>query len=257
MSASNAATPLREDTHGVIPYTCAVERKIVPMYDRETYLSALLETQEGGIPPELETEFQRDVQESLAVAKDGRDSVAWTLTRMMVESAKAKAEIAVLRESQIERLSARSSRFEKAADRLKGYVLDVILRLPRTPKGEFQKLEGNTSLLKAAKVAPSVEVVDEAVVPLAHKRVNVTMPAEAWRRLVEAAGSYASREMADCQVNYEVTRTSLLAALKVKVMCPECCGVFEACERCENTGQVTAAVPGARLVTGKVRLVVE
>lgn len=249
------APPLREDTHGVIPYTGS-------LYDIETTLLALIEVDPEELTPELRAEYERDLQEAIRKAPEKRERVAIKLfdlgQRAAVKMAAAKAHI-----EKAEQLRLSAERYERDADRLKNYVLDVMRELPKPKKG-CRTLEGTSATFKAKGVADSVEITDEAALPDQYKTATVSMSIESWRLLLALP---AFNDIPVDKVTWgRVPSSDIRAALQAEVKCPKCGGAgdlcpagpsdapMEVCDRCEGAQVLPATVSGARLITGKLRL---
>ena len=153
------------------------ERKSLTLYAAEEYLAELLET-EGAVAEEQQEAFDLELSRSLAAAQDKREAVA-----RFILQCEAQAEFA---KSESDRIRARGKVFERAADRVREYVLGYILAQGVDHKGKFPKLAGKTTIMSARSNPPSVEIIDAEEVPAAYKTVKVEMPLEQWYRLVEA-----------------------------------------------------------------------
>ena len=158
------------------------------LYDTEAYIAALADTAEL-VPPEMEAEFLAEFRAGLVAAADKRDRVAHFLTHLEAQAALAAAEI--------KRLQERKAFFERAAERLEQYVLQVIEGLGLDGKGKAKKLEGNTTTMSSRACPASVNVTDEALVPAIFKSVTVTLPALAWEGLIDGLDIDAAAKLLD------------------------------------------------------------
>ncbi len=149
----------------------------VSLYDAEVNLEALAECVET-ITPEQEQQFLADFGAALLAAAEKRDRVAFYLLHLEQQAGFAKAEI--------KRLQDRKASYERAQERLEHYVIHVIEELGVDAKGKFRILEGKTSTLKLAGLPPSVEITDEAKVPLDFKHVSVKLPAKLLETMLDA-----------------------------------------------------------------------
>lgn len=251
-----ALPPLREDHHGVIPHISGSLRDI------ETTLVALIEIDPEELTPELRAKYERDLQEAIRKAPEKRERVAMKLFDLGQRAAVKRAAAQAYRDKAAT-LDGSADRFERDAERLKNYVLDVMRELPKPARG-VRTLEGTSATFKAKGVADSAVIDDEALVPLAHKEVSVKMPANIWDELKLAI---TTLELGQMNPSWSVSRSSVKAALQEKIQCAVCGGSGgpadlteygggdnEPCPTCEGTGQVMATVPGARLLTDKLRL---
>lgn len=226
------------------------EEKRLTLSTLEQHL-AVLQDIESEISPEQEAEFQLALHEALTKVAEKRDRVAHVIEDLL-RQARLADDAARGFDAICQRYIQRETRFKKAAERLKDYVLSVMRTLPKPAKGP-RRLEGATSTLKANGVAPSVEVLDESQVPLEYKRVTVKIGVELWQLVCERYG-------VDPKIGkYEVDRTALLEALKKPC---EACAHLEGtacengpCQKCNGTSK--QLIPGARLDDTKLRLVIE
>jgi len=152
------------------------QSKSLTLYAAEDYLAALLET-EGAVPEAEQQAFDLELSRSLAAAQDKREAVA-----RFILQCEAQAEFS---KSEADRIRARGKVFERAADRVREYVLGYILAQGVDHKGKFPKLAGKTTSMSARSNPASVEIVNAEEVPAAYKTVKVEMPLEVWYRLVD------------------------------------------------------------------------
>ena len=147
------------------------------LYAIEEQLAILADTAELA-PPEQEQEFIEEFRAALTAAVDKRDRVGQFLSHLEHQAAFAKAEIV--------RLQERKVWFERASERMEGYVIKVIESLGRDAKGKYQKLEGRTVTFGIKDCPPSVEIKDEAAIPSDYKAITITMPALRWDALLDS-----------------------------------------------------------------------
>ena len=160
-----------------MPTDVMEERKSLTLYAAEEYLAELLET-EGAVAEEQQEAFDLELSRSLAAAQDKREAVARFILQCEAEAEFAKSES--------DRIRARGKVFERAADRVREYVLGYILAQGVDHKGKFPKLAGKTTIMSARSNPPSVEIIDAEEVPARFKTVKVEMRLEQWYQLVEA-----------------------------------------------------------------------
>lgn len=149
----------------------------VTLFDAEESLTAFFDTAEL-VTPDQEQAFLADFETALVAAADKRDRVAGRLAHLEAQQTFAAAEIS--------RLQAFKKAKEAEQARLESYVSYVIQRLGKDAKGKFRKLEGRSSTMFLRACAPSVDVTDEAVIPLDYKRATVTLPAATWNDVFNA-----------------------------------------------------------------------
>lgn len=223
--------------------------------DIETTLLALCEIDPEDLNPELRKEYERDLLEAIRKAPEKRERVAVKLfdlgQRAAVKRAAAQAHMQRAAE-----LEASAKRYEADVDRLKNYVLDVMRELPEPKKGKTRILEGTSATFKAAKVADSVDVYDEAALPEVFRTVTITLPVAYYKHL-----RLLRIELTPYIVSWgRVDKKEIKAALGEP--CEECNGLAYIVTRGDETepcvcDQGRQRVPGARMVIGKLRLVVE
>jgi hypothetical protein len=155
----------------------ATTTQAITLFQAEDTLNCLAECIDT-VEPEQEQAFLVEFGAALLAATEKRDRIAHVILRFDDEAEFTKKEIG--------RLTCRKQRFERGAERLRGYVQHVIEDLGMDAKGKYRKLEGATSTLKLAGCPPSVEIKDESLVPLDYKRCTVTMPAKLMERVLES-----------------------------------------------------------------------
>ncbi len=195
------------------------------LYALEEQLTILADTAEL-VPPEQEQEFLEEFRAALTAAVDKRDRVGQFLSHLEHQAAFAKAEIT--------RLQERKVWFERAIERMEGYLISVIESFGRDTKGKYQKLEGRTVTFGIKDCPPSVEIQDEAAVPSDYKAVSITMPALQWEALLDSLNLEQRASLLDSveRPRVAVSKTAIRKAI-------------------DGGGQV----PGADLIVGKKTLI--
>ena len=187
-------------------------------------MAALVETADF-VPQEQEQEFLAEFQQKLLTAIEQRDRVGQYMAHLETQAALAKAEI--------DRLRQRKGAYERAFERVEQYVLHTIEFLGMDSRGARRKLEGNTVTFSARACPPSVEIVDEAVVPADFKTLTIRLPATTWEQLLDSldieqrADILRQVKRAECEVSKSGIKTAI------------------------DSG---TSVPGAALATGKLSL---
>lgn len=179
------------------------------LYDIEDNLQALVDTAEGGIEPEAEAEFFAAISSAITTAVEKRDRVGQFIlhARHQVENVDAE----------IERLRALKKSYERAEERLGGYVVRTVMALGTDAKGKYKKLEGATCILGVKKDRDSVKITDEAAVPAEFKVMTLKVPAAALEELLggvdidERAKFLEAVKKTEC----EVMKTPIAAAISV------------------------------------------
>lgn len=230
----------------------------LPLLDLERYVDALVDAYES-MSPEEQADYSTDLQAGLAAAPAKRDSISWVITHLLSQ--------ADLAHKEKERQTAREKRLRSQADRLANYVLDVIVQRGKDPKTDrYKKLEGNTSTLSPVKCPTSVDLISSMSVPYAMRKAVVKLNGQDWIDLCydKCAACKGTGKIetiivsvdpvtaATCVVCGGVGRVeSFLYEFLKNVSWPESeiskTMIKEKLEKGEQ-------VPGARLVTDKLRL---
>ena len=150
--------------------------KSLTLYEAEDYLASLLET-EGAVPEEQKEAFGLELARSLAATQEKRERVAQFIFQCRAESDFCKREEA--------RIRGRRQILDNTVERVQEYVLNYIMAQGVDVKGKFPKLTGKTTTMSARSNPASVEIIDEAAVPVRFKTAVVEMPLEFWYRLVD------------------------------------------------------------------------
>ena len=223
----------------------------VTLIEVEEHLKALLDT-EALVTPEDEAEFKAELAHALRNAVEKRDRVAQFLIHCDSQIDLAAAEIA--------RLQRRRDAFEKAADRLKAYVVSAIEAMGTDAKGKYRKLEGHTATLGIQRNPPSTDIEDEAKVPLEYKDASISArcPADRWVAAVaelERLWKVALRR--DGDVHPDIGKISD-DAKQVMSLILDPHNVKHSVRKADVKKAIDAGaeVPGADVSTGAFRLVV-
>jgi hypothetical protein len=195
------------------------------LYEIEEGLTAFLDTAEL-VPQDQEEAFLADFRTALTAAAGKRDQVAHFLAFLEAQQAYAGAEIT--------RLQALKKHYAAVQERLEGYVSYCIQALGRDAKGKYRKLEGHTTVMFLRAVPASVDITDEAAVPLDYKRAGVALPAALWNDVLNALDEDLRGEV--------LAATASTLALSVDKR-----AVKAAIDAGED-------VPGAKLLTGKTTM---
>jgi hypothetical protein len=181
-----------------------------PLYDIEQHLASLVDC-EGLVPEELETEYALELQATMLAAVEKRDRVGQFLAHLESQITLAEAEG--------KRLAARKDLYQRALDRMEGYVSRVIESLGKDAAGKRKRLEGKTVTLALHGCDKRAEVTDEAAVPTKYKRVTITLPAETWELVCDSL-DFQLREQVLSEVRspkVEVATSLVKADLKAGV----------------------------------------
>jgi len=195
-----------------------------PLYAIEEHLAALIETAEM-VSAVQEQQFREDFQIALSNAVEKRDRVGQFMAHLQQQI--------VFAASEMERLRVRKATYQRALERLQDYVASTIRSLGRDAKGKYLKLEGRTVTFSLALCPPSVDVVDETVVPANYKTLTLTVPANDWEQILlclDAGQRETIFQKVQCR-DISIDKRAVKAAI-----------------------QAGNSVPGADLVIGKTSL---
>jgi hypothetical protein len=184
-----------------------------PLYDLEEHLAALCDT-ELMVPAELEQEYALELQATLTATIAKRDRVGQALAFLEEQGQFARCEAA--------RLQQRAQFYERALDKLKGYVVRTIESLGTDAKGKRKRLEGKITSLWLHGCDKSVEVTDEAAVPSKYKRLTITLPADTWELMCDSLDlDLRDKVLAEVKSPMlEVSRSMVKVDLKADVAVP-------------------------------------
>jgi len=252
------------------------EVKSLSLYEREADWKKLEELLADGLESGEDSDaLVALVEKAFLAVQEKRDSFCAFMAFLENQSAFAGEEI--------ERINARKKRIEAAGERLKKLAVQTIQSLGPDDKGKWKRLEGKTSTLSLAKNPASVEVLDDREIPDEFKQVTLTMTVSmaTWAHVQGLAGFPPLSKDAVVSVKLK----ELGAALKEMLPCEKCgqlgvcspdcncngergnetsptthtgkCAAKDVivCPKCNGENQVPRQVPGARLVTDRVRLV--
>lgn len=195
MPVKESAPPLREDTHGVIPY--AGDPKL-SLFQIEQEKLDLIQFRE-----DCETDEERQAVDEQIQAYVGREIRKVTGIAALLKHFKAQAAIAKAEE---ERAAKWRKRWEANYERLKNMVHGVMIAL------ELPKVEGATDRFRRQKNPVALEVTDATVIPADYLKANIRMPLKEWEALRDFIPfGYSIKGLA---VTSEVDTVALKAALQ-------------------------------------------
>ncbi len=139
------------------------------LYSIEDGLLALIDSEEL-VPEEQEREFQAVLAGQLRKAVGKRDAVGRFIRHCETMAEASKSEEVRLRE--------RRKFYERAAEKMRGYVKNILEVLGPDERGGWRRLEGNTFTFLLRDNNPSVRIVDPEAVPDRFKDVTMTVPAD-------------------------------------------------------------------------------
>jgi hypothetical protein len=158
------------------------------LYAIEDGLLALIDSEEL-VPEEKEREFQAALAKQFGKAVAKRDAVGQFIRHceMMAEASK----------SEETRLRERRKFYERAAEKMRSYVKNILEALGTDERGSWRRLEGNTFSFFLRDNHPSVRIVDSEAVPDRFKDITMTVPADVMHEVLSAI----SPELRDRFVN--------------------------------------------------------
>lgn len=196
------------------------------LFELEDQIQAMIDTGEGGVPPELEQQFVTEFESLLKAAEEKRDRFHQFLAFL-----ESQVDLA---DKEIDRLRERKATIQKWIERLEGIGVRVIQGLPKDKKGKYQRLMGTTVTLSIAKNPDSVDITDETQIDLEFQTFRISMPARLWEPILDQLDIDLRRELLETIAQPDVTSSKTL--------------IHEAFDRGID-------VAGARLITDKYRLV--
>lgn len=226
--------------------------KLVPnltLYDIEVELLGLLQFREElASDPEITPEELRDSLEACdAQIREyvGReikkvDGIASMLREFEAREALTKKEA--------DRIYDQAAKWRKRREVLESITMWSLQSFGRT------KIEGKTSTLSLKRCPASVDIAQPDILPDKYKRRSITINEDLLKRIITALP-------AELALALMGTNASVMEPLKTPIgdelKCPVCqakSALREKCQACGGTGESKSGVPGARLVTDKVRL---
>jgi hypothetical protein len=147
------------------------------LYELEGDLLALLDTADL-VDSEQKQEFDQDLTGAITATVEKRDRCGAFLAHCASQMEACNTEI--------KRLRARSQQFEKAAERMRGYLSFVIESIGRDAKGKYKKLEGNLFSFSLRNNPPSVAITDVDRIPVQYKQVSITLSVADWNDIIHA-----------------------------------------------------------------------
>jgi hypothetical protein len=227
----------------LLPLAAARPEATRSLYDVEDHLAAMADTAEM-VSLDEEQSFLAEFQTVLTAAAEKRDRVGQFF-------AHCESQV-TLAHQEIDRLKKRKGFYQRAIERMEGYVTMVIVSLGPDAKGKLKRLEGNTSTFRVQRNPSTVAIENDAAVPKKYKAATVTLPAEIWEAVVDAVPLELRAQVLDAVKRAEVTisKTALNAAIAEAV--PTWKDLLK-----EQNAICTEAVPGAAIMAGSLRLVRE
>lgn len=158
------------------------------LYAIEENLLALIDTAEMVEDDEQRLAILNEIAEANETALVKRDNVIRFLRRLsiMLDTDRAKGKVGAI-DAEIDRLKAFKEQLENRRDRIEQYLVGVVEQFAPKPKKGNPRLEGSIGYLSIAKNPDRPEISEEGLVPRRFKKVTITLPAESWDVVLDAA----------------------------------------------------------------------
>jgi hypothetical protein len=147
------------------------------LYAIEDGLLALIDSEEL-VPEEKEREFQAALEKQFRKAIAKRDAVGQFIRHCETMAEASKSEEIRLRD--------RRKFYERAAEKMRSYVKNILETLGTDERGSWRRLEGNTFSFFLRDNNPSVRIVDPEAVPNRFKDITMTVPADVMHEVLSA-----------------------------------------------------------------------
>ena len=165
------------------------------LYTIEDGLLALIDSEEL-VPEEKEREFQTALARQFRKAVTKRDAVGQFIRHCETMAEASKSEETRLRE--------RRKFYERAAEKMRGYVKNILEALGPDEKGSWRRLEGNTFSFFLRDYHPSVRILDPEAIPDRFKDITMTVPADVMHEVLSAVPPELRDRFVDSVKNTEV-----------------------------------------------------
>lgn len=140
----------------------------ISLYQIEDTLNALMETRDGGIPPEVLDQFRQELAEYTEAALEKRDNCIRFIRHVENQIQFAKDEE--------QRLCDRRKRLETALGNFKAYLADIVQQFAPDMRKGPRRLEGKTGEIAAVRNPESVEILDAGQIPAEFVHVVIRIP---------------------------------------------------------------------------------
>lgn len=165
------------------------------LYAIEDGLLALIDS-EGLVPEEKEREFQVALEKQFRKAVAKRDAVGQFIRHCETMAEASKSEEIRLRE--------RRKFYERAAEKMRSYVKNILEALGTDERGGWRRLEGNTFSFFLRDNNPSVRIVDSEAIPDRFKEITMTVPADVVHEVLSAISPELRERFVSSVKNTEV-----------------------------------------------------
>ncbi len=237
-------------------------RRDETLRDFETTLLALSEVDPSELPAELLKQYETELQVAIRESVEKRERMAIRLFTLGQRAAVRKAAAGAHKEKARE-LELSAAAIERDIERLKDYVLGVMMELP-APKRGPRKLEGTTATFTASGVGglQRLTITDPFLLHPFFKTTTIELPTDQANALVELMDLHKFTLLAGAKFTTAPDGDRIRNALAQP--CELCHGLkrvivddvlIDPCDACGGEG--TRRVRGARLEPRGVRLVVK
>ena len=170
-------------------------RGLDSMYSIEDNLLALIDSEEL-VSAEQEREFQAVLAHQLRKAVSKRDAVGRFIRHCETMAEASKSEETRLRD--------RRKFYERAAEKMRSYVKNILEVLGPDEYGSWRRLEGNTFTFLLRDNNPSVRILNPEAVPDRFKDVTMTVPADVLHEVLSAIPGNLRERFLNAAKNTEV-----------------------------------------------------
>lgn len=174
----------------------------ITLYETEQHLAALADT-EALVSEEQIAEFAAELSLATEQGLVKRDNCIRFIQHVKQQIAFSKSERT--------RLTKREEELSAGLERFESYVLGVVAKHGKRTSATIRRLEGRVGDLCAVDGFGSVEILDEAEVPMRFKRVTVRMHADDWLRLTNLI---EPEHWPDVEVTFNSSSSAIKTALK-------------------------------------------
>ena len=170
-------------------------RETESLYNIEDGLLALIDSEEL-VSEEQEREFQTALAKQFRKAVAKRDAVGQFIRHCETMAEASKSEETRLRD--------RRKFYERAAEKMRGYVKSILETLGPDERGSWRRLEGNTFSFFLRDNNPSIRIIDPQAIPDRFKDITMTVPADVMHEVLSAIPPQLRERFVNSMKNTEV-----------------------------------------------------
>ena len=165
------------------------------LYNIEDGLLALIDSEEL-VSEEQEREFQAALAKQFRKAVAKRDAVGQFIRHCETMAEASKSEETRLRD--------RRKFYERAAEKMRGYVKSILETLGPDERGSWRRLEGNTFSFFLRDNNPSIRILDPQAIPDRFKDITMTVPADVMHEVLSAVSPELRERFVNSAKNTEI-----------------------------------------------------